>query len=84
MKIEIAMHLEEMTSSKGWEYVKGVMENKKTQALRELTSKKFVDLTEVKAQQTRISVIDEILGDINHQINTGKELKKKLSEEQSN
>jgi len=78
------MHLEEMTSSKGWEYVKGVMENKKTQALRELTSKKFVDLTEVKAQQTRISVIDEILGDINHQINTGKELKKKLSEEQSN
>jgi len=73
-----------MTSSKGWEYVKGVMENKKTQALRELTSKKFVDLTEVKAQQTRISVIDEILGDINHQINTGKELKKKLSEEQSN
>ena len=73
-----------MTSSKGWEYVKGVMENKKAQALRELTSKKFVDLTEVKAQQTRISVIDEILGDINHQIKTGKELKKKLSEEQSN
>lgn len=83
MKIELAKNLEEMTSSKGWEYVKGVMENKKSQALRELTSKQFDNITDVRVQQTRINVIDELLGDINHQIKTGYDLSKKLSEKQS-
>lgn len=75
--VETGQALEEMLESDGWKHLDKWMQNQENQAVNDLKSKKFSDLTEVKALQVKISVFKEIRGEIDHAIRKGRDARQK-------
>lgn len=68
----IGQALEEMLESDGWKHLDKWLESHEAKAMSDLKTKKFTDLSDVKALQTRISFIREMRGAIEHDIKRGK------------
>lgn len=75
--IETGQALEEMLETDGWKYVDQWMQTQEKQATKDLTSKRFTDLGEVKALQVKIQTFRELRGEIDHRIRKGKDARRK-------
>jgi len=77
-EIELGEALDTLRNSEGWKYVSDFLSQKEDRAVKDLTTKKFNELSDVKALQERIKAYTELNGEIEDKIRRGKEAREKL------
>ena len=77
-EIELGEALDTLRNSEGWKYVSDFLSQKEDRAVKDLTTKKFNELSDVKALQERIKADTELNGEIEDKIRRGKEAREKL------
>lgn len=76
--IELGMQLEDMIHSDAWAHVEEWIRYKEERAKKDLATKNFIDISEVKVLQERLKAFSELRGEITDRIRRGKEAKQKL------
>lgn len=76
--IALGQQLEDMVGTDAWKFVDKYMHQKEERIKRDLTTKTFTDICEVRALQEKLKAYSEIRGEIADRIRRGKEAKQKL------
>jgi hypothetical protein len=80
--IELGMAMAELTESPAWKHLDTWMKGKEEQAKKDLASKTFTELCEVKLLQERLRIYSELRGEIQYRINQGRKESKNLEEQE--